>query len=165
MSTTDWFQQLRNSFRGVGEAFETVEGARLIPSFSPTSEEEYSPDPEQRDEDSRLDPKDTWVREAETSPSDTFTRDFRHAQGDFNLKYFVDGSVRSVRALDGVEGNFVFPVVIGQIGAASVTRNERAEPVRHLLETDIVLLIPLSKLSDTLSPTTVRFATAAPTEH
>ncbi|MEM2941764.1 MAG: hypothetical protein QW304_09495 [Thermoproteota archaeon] len=150
MSNTSWVQQLRDSFRKVGEAFAEVQGARLIPSFSLTSEEEYAPDPEQRDEERRLDLKDTWVRDAETTPSESFTRDFRQASGDFNLNYFVDGSVRSVRALDGVEGNFVFPIVIGQIGAASITRNDNTEPIKHLLEMDIVLLIPLSKLSDTL---------------
>jgi len=150
MSNTDWFQQLTDGFRRVGEAFGSVEGARLIPSFSSTPEEEYTPDPEKREEDSRLDPTSTWVREAETSPSEAFTRDFRDSCSSFTPQYFIDGSVRSVRALDGLEGNFVFPVVIGQVGAASVTRNDRSEPIKHLLETDIVLLIPLSKLSDTL---------------
>lgn len=150
MSYEDWFQQIRESFRKVSKAFEKVEGAQLIPSFSPVSEEEYTPDPEQKDEEMRLDLRGTWVREAESKPSSTFLRDFRHVESEFFLKYFVDGSVRSIRTLDGVEGNFIFPIVVGQIGAASITRNEQAQPVKHLFETDIILLIPLSKLSDTL---------------
>lgn len=151
-NSDNWFQQLRESLRNVGNAFDDVKGARLIPLYSSTTEEEYIPDPEQLDEYRRLaaDLKNTWVREAESDLSDHFTRSFREAPCRFNPTYFVDGSVRSVRALDGVEGNFVFPVVIGQIGAASVRRNARNEPVKFGLETKIVLLIPLSQLSDTL---------------
>ena len=148
-NTDNWFQQLRDSFPKVGQAFNKVEGARLIPSFSSITEEEYTPDPEQLDEARRLG-EETWVREAELDLSNNFTRNFRQARGRFNLTYFVDGSVRSVKALDGIDNNLVFPIVIGQIGSASVTRNTENKPVKHYLETDIQLLIPLSELSDTL---------------
>jgi len=141
-----------NSFQNLGQAFGKVEGANLIPTYSSTTEEEYTPDPEQLDEDRRLasESSTTWVREAEVDESGKFTRDFLGARRSFNPTHFVDGSVRSVKALDGVEDNFIFPIVIGQIGAASVKRNTRNEPVKHSLETKVVLLIPLSKLSDTL---------------
>jgi hypothetical protein len=150
MADNDYFQQLKSTFRKIGEAFDAVEGSRLIPSFSTTTEEEYIPDPEQREEENRLNLKDTWVRAAETKPSSSFTRDFCNANSDFSFKFFVDGSVRSVRALDGIEGDFVYPIVIGQIGAASVTRDKETKPIKHLLDTNIILLLPLSKLSDTL---------------
>lgn len=149
-NTTDRFQQLRESFRGVGQAFGEVEGARLIPSFSSITEEEYTPDLEKREEDKLLTTDNLWAREAETDFSDSITRDFRGAKRCFNLTYFVDGSLRTVRALDGMEGNFVFPIVIGEIGAASIKRNSQNEPVKQHLETKVVLLIPLSQLSDTL---------------
>lgn len=149
-NTDNWFQQLRDSFPKVGQAFNRVEGARLIPSFSSITEEEYTPDPEQLDEARRLG-EETWVREAESGLSNNFTRNFRKAGSRFNLTHFVDGSVRSVRALDGIDNNLVFPIIIGQIGSASVTRNTENKPVKHRLETDIQLLIPLSQLSDTLT--------------
>lgn len=150
-NTDDWFQQLRDSFRNVGQAFNAVEGAQLIPSFSSTTEEEYTPDPEQLEEERRFaSASTTWVREAESDLSSKFTRDFLKPMRSFKPTHFVDGSVRSVRALDGVEDNFIFPIVIGQIGAASVKRNIRNEPVTHRLDMKVVLLIPLSQLSDTL---------------
>ncbi|MFA0735835.1 MAG: hypothetical protein OGMRLDGQ_002335 [Candidatus Fervidibacter sp.] len=164
MTSNDWLQQIKDSLRQFGKAFEAVEGARLILSFSSVSEEEYTPDPEQLEEDRRLDLEKTWVVRAETTPSETFTRDFRRAQNGFKFVYFVDGSVRSVRALEGQEGNFIFPIVISQIGAASVTRNDNSQPVRHFLETDIVLLIPLSKLSDTLRTQLKRQLAGTPLE-
>lgn len=102
MSNDDWFARLRDSFRNIGEAFEAVEGARVIPSFASTSEEEYIPDPEQREENERLDPTHTWVRQAESKPSDTFPREFLYSQSGFSPICFVDGSVRSVKALDGI---------------------------------------------------------------
>lgn len=147
------FQQLRDGFRNVGQAFDKVEGARLIPSFSSTTEEEYTPDPEQLDEASRfasVSSEETWARGAESDFSDDFTRDFRDAGGSLKFTHFVDGSVRSVRALDGVANNLVFPIVIGQIGAASVIRDTQNKPMKHRLETDIGLLLPLALLSDTL---------------
>jgi len=157
MTNHDWLQQIKDSLYKFGEAFEEAEDAELIPSFSPTSEEEYTPDPEQLDEDMRLNTSDTWVREAEAGYSESFRRKFLNDQGNLELVYFVDGSVRSVRALDGREGDFIFPVVIAQIGAASITRDKNAHPIlaknnngQPILETDIVLLAPLSQLSDTL---------------
>lgn len=148
----DRFQQLRDSFQNVEQAFRE-EGASLISSFSSTTEEEYTPDPEQMDEAIRLDSisdGDTWVREAEANLSNNFTRDFRNSRSRFKFTHFVDGSVRSVRALDGVVNNLVFPIVIGQFGAASVIRDALNKPVKHRLATDIGLLIPLSQLSSTL---------------
>ena len=149
----DWLRQLRDSFQNVGQAFNRVEGARLIPSFSSTTEEQYTPDPEQLDESNRFvsaSVGDIWVREAERDFSDDFTRDFRKARSSFKFTHFVDGSVRSVLALNGVANDLVFPIVIGQIGAASVTRDVQNKPMKHHLETDIQLLIPLSQLSSTL---------------
>jgi hypothetical protein len=157
MTSNDWLQQIKDSLRQFGKAFEEVEDAELIPSFSPTSEEEYTPDPEQLDEDMRLNTSSTWVREAEAKYPESFRKKFLNAQGNFELVYFVDGSVRSVRALDGREGDFIFPIVIAQIGAVGITRDKDARPIlaknskgQPILETDIVLLVPLSHLSDTL---------------
>lgn len=149
-NTPDRFQQLREGFQSFGQAFGEVEGARLIPSFSSITEEEYTPDPEKREEDKLLTTDDLWAREAEPDFSDSITRDFRGAERCFNLTSFIDGSLRTVRALDGMEGSFVFPVVIGEIGAASIKRDSQNEPVKQHLETKVVLLIPLSQLSDTL---------------
>jgi len=53
-NTDDWLQQHLNSFQNLGQAFGKVEGANLIPTYSSTTEEEYTPDPEQLDEDRRL---------------------------------------------------------------------------------------------------------------
>lgn len=148
----DRFQQLRDSFQNVEQAFRE-EGASLISSFSPTTEEEYTPDPEQMDEAIRLasvSDGETWVREAESNLSDNFTRDFRNSRSRFKFTHFVDGSVRSVRALDGVVNGLVFPIVIGQIGAASVIRDALSKPMKHRLVPDIKLLIPKAMLSDTL---------------
>ena len=142
------FSSLRNSFREFGGAFEGVPGAQLIPSFSPILEEEYTPAPEQMDEDRRLTRGETWVVEAE-EPSEDFVRDFMKPEQNFEFAYFVDGSVRSVRALDGREGNFIFPVVVAQVGAASIKR-ENGMPTPHIIKTETVLLLPLSSLSDTL---------------
>ena len=149
-NTNGWFQQIRDSFRGVEQAFADVEGAQLIPAFSSITEEEFAPDSEKIEDDKRNDDDQTWVREAESTLSSTFTRDFRCVDSSYDLTYFVDGSLRTVKALDGAEGNFIFPIVVGQIGAASITRKKQNEPFKKKLETDIRLLIPYSQLSDTL---------------
>lgn len=147
------FQKLRESFQKFGQVFNEMEGTYLIQSFSSTTEEEYTPDPEQFREDELLgyETEKLWAREAESDFSDKFTRDFRNAPCSFNPTYFVDGSVRSVKALDAVENDFAFPIVIGQIGASSVKRNILDEPIKHRLETKVILLIPSSQLSDTLN--------------
>ena len=116
------FQELRESFQKFGQVFNEMEGTYLIQSFSSTTEEEYTPDPEQFREDELLgyETQKLWAREAESNFSDKFTRDFRNAPCSFNPTYFVDGSVRSVKALDAVENDFAFPIVIGQIGSSEV---------------------------------------------
>ena len=88
-NTNDRFQQLRASFQKFGQAFNQMEGARLIQSFSSTTEEEYIPDPEQFREDELIDYKGyeteiLWARDAELDSSDTFTRDFRETSCSFN---------------------------------------------------------------------------------
>ena len=69
-----------------------MEGARLIPSFLSTTEEEYTPDSEQLDEARRLG-EETWVRESELNLSNNFTRNFRKGGGHFNPTHFVDEKI------------------------------------------------------------------------
>ena len=152
--TSDIFQNTRGVFQEFGQVFKERPDTQLISSFSSRTEEEYTPDPEQLREDELLgdayeETDILWAREAESSPSATFKRDFRGDSCKFKPTYFVDGSVRTVKALDGVEGDYVFPIVIGQVGAASVKRCLRT-PVKHQIKTKVVLLIPLSGLSGTL---------------
>ncbi len=150
-NTNDRFQNLRDGFSQLGDIFKQQLGADLILSFPTSTEEEYS-DPEQSEEDNKLgyETEKLWAREAESRKSTEFIRDFREVSSSFNFTHFVDGSVRTIKALDGVDNDFVFPIVIGQIGASSIKRDPQNKPVKHHVETKETLLMPLSQLSDTL---------------
>lgn len=146
-------EKLREGIEEFARAFRQTGDAELLFAFSPMLEEEFSPLPEVRDEDSRLDAagKDkTWVAPAEPikSPED-LVRDFTGSSSDFTVSYFVDGSVRSVRTCDGIAGNNVFPIVVSQVGAASVHRNGTRLSV-HEVSTEVLLLLPLSLMPDTI---------------
>lgn len=150
----DAVRELGEAIEEFAKAFLGEAGdAELLFAFSPMLEEEFSPSPEVRDEDSRLDAAGegkTWVAPAEpVKSSEDLVRDFTRSSSDFTVSYFVDGSVRSVRTCDGIAGNSVFPIVVSQVGAASIRRNGTRLDT-YEVSTEVLLLLPLSLIPDTI---------------
>ncbi len=135
------------------ESFQQSTGANLMPLLADKTEEEYIPDYEQLKEEEIY--KDIESRSVKVSIVEKIEGDFKKKiPHNVNLnglcfKYFIDGSVRSLRILDGIEGNNRFPIVISQVGAVSLERENKNLKL-NVFNSSIYLLIPLCILSDTL---------------
>lgn len=142
-------EQLKEGFSEFGRLFR--EDAEIVPAFSPETEEEFSYPPEVREEESLLATAEgkTWVASAEPVEGlKGLIRDTSSFDGGCTAKYFVDGSVRSVRTCDGITGSDVFPIVVAQVGAASIGRRNSCPYIQEI-KTDVMVLLPMSLLPDT----------------
>lgn len=150
MSEQNWLIDLSEALKTIKRRFKDC-GAEILPSVIEQPEEFFTPEPEILEEEGKIrEASSLKVRLAENFPSPIFVRTVLKEESRNVFKYFIDGTVRTIKALEGIEGDFYFPIVVGQIGAASLGRDQGRAPQTETIETQLILLIPLSQLSDTL---------------
>jgi len=64
------------------------------------------------------------------------------------FRHFIDGSVQTYVLGTGIEQNRNFPIVLAQIGAAALKREDDGRMVKAYSESKILMLLPFNKMSE-----------------
>lgn len=146
-----------NRLESIRVVFETLgRSIKVLPAIGGVTEDLVRPDQEETD-DALINKEINKVTEFAETPEPDLARIYRSTPPLFRpenhyYRFFVDGSFRTYFLGTGIESGRSFPIMLAQIGAAVVRREDDGRLHVHAQENRLLLLVPAKGegLSDTV---------------
>lgn len=146
-----------NPLSSISVAFDTLGSSiKVLPAVGGVAEDLVRPDQEETD-DTLINRQINKVTEFAETPEPDLAHIYRPTEPLFRpenhyYRYFIDGSFRTYFLGTGVEAGRSFPIMLAQIGAAVIRREDDGRLRVHAHENRLILLVPAKGegLSDTV---------------